>query len=155
MEDQSTGSVSAGGYPGLVGVIQPLSALDTSMVLGNKYVGFRFEPKLSIQTQPVAFGPGAAPTLGIVGGAYPNDDLTSVPTTDTTITLGTQDPANNGLYESATITIPDPAQACGSGATCMLPAVAVVGNPDSKFAIFLIAQNRVSNTPIALYLFQQ
>jgi hypothetical protein len=36
-----------------------------------------------------------------------------------------------------------------------LPAIAVVGNPENKFAIFLIAQDAVNNTPMVIYLFQQ
>lgn len=155
VEDLSTGNNSARGYPGLVGVIQPSSPLDVNAVLGGNYLGFRFEPNLSIKTQPVAFGPAAVPAVGLVGGVYPSDNLNSTPLSDTNITLGAQDPANNGMFRSATITIPGPTSICGSSGRCVLPAVAVVGNPENKFAIFLIAQNRVNNTPIAIYLFQQ
>jgi hypothetical protein len=33
--------------------------------------------------------------------------------------------------------------------------VAIVGNPESKYAIFLIAQDTLNVSPFALYLFQQ
>jgi hypothetical protein len=36
-----------------------------------------------------------------------------------------------------------------------LPAVAVAGNPEGKFSIFLIAQDAVNNSPLVIFLFQQ
>jgi hypothetical protein len=36
-----------------------------------------------------------------------------------------------------------------------LPAAAVAGNPENKFAIFLIAQDIVNQSPMAIYLFQE
>ena len=161
VEDLSTGNNSARGYPGLVGVIQPSAPLDTNAVQGGNYLGFRFEPNLSVKTQPVAFAPATAPAVGLAGGVYPptvvgqDNNLNNPPLTDTNINLGAQDPANNGLYKSATITIPGSAACGGTGGRCVLPAVAVVGNPENKFAIFLIAQNSASNSPIGIYLLQQ
>ena len=159
VEDLSTGDNSNRGYPGLVGVIQPSSPLDANAVLGASYLGFRFEPNVlpatAPKTQPVAFAPATAPAVGLTGGVYPSDNLNSTPLTDTNINLGPQDPANNGLYRSATITIPGPTSTCGASGRCVLPAGAVVGNPENKFAIFLIAQNRVNNSPIGIYLLQQ
>lgn len=158
VEDLSTGNNSMRGYPGLVGVIQPSAALDTNAVQGGTYLGFRFEPNLSVpKTQAVAFAAATAPAVGLTGGVYPSDSLNNTPLTDTNINLGPQDPASNGLYKSATITIPGTAACGGTGGSCVLPAVAVVGNPENKFAIFLIAQNRASTpaSPIGIYLLQQ
>jgi hypothetical protein len=168
VEDLSTGDNSNRGNPGFVGVIQPSAQLDTNAVHGGNYLGFRFEPNVSAsapKTQPVAFAPATAPTVGLTGGVYPtgggvpvtDNNLNNTPLTDTNINLGPQDPANNGLYKSATITIPGSAACGGIGGRCVLPAVAVVGNPENKFAIFLIAQNRASSpaTPIGIYLLQQ
>jgi len=107
---------------------------------------------------------------GMCGGAFFNDNLTNLKqaSTDVTIELGTEDPNNFGLYKSATVTLPDPAGSPGtctapgvagtdseSNPTCTLPAIAVVGNPENKFAIFLIAQDTVNNSPMVIDLFEQ
>jgi hypothetical protein len=104
------------------------------------------------------------------GGAFFNDILGNIKqaSTDMTVEFGSEDPSNFGLFKSARITIPDPA---GSPATCTapgitgtdsqgnptctLPAIAVVGNPENKFAIFIIAQDTVNNSPMTIFLFQQ
>jgi hypothetical protein len=100
-----------------------------------------------------------------VGGAFPNDDPTQPANTNMTINLGTQNATNNGLFDSATVTIPDPVGVCTApgvagkdtqgNPTCTLPAAAVAGNPENKFAIFLIAQDIVNQSPMAIYLFQE
>jgi hypothetical protein len=107
---------------------------------------------------------------GICGGAFFNDSLANLKqaSTDMTIELGTEDPNNFGLYKSAKVTVPDPSGSPGtctapgvpgtdsqSNPTCTSPAIAVVGNPESKFAIFLIAQDIVNNSPLVIYLFEQ
>ena len=104
------------------------------------------------------------------GGAFFNDSLTNLKqaNTDVTIELGSEEPNNFGLYKSATVTVPDPVGSPGTciapgvagtdsqiNPTCTLPAIAVVGNPESKFAIFLIAQDMVNNSPMVIYLFEQ
>ncbi len=63
--------------------------------------------------------------------------------------LGPEDQTNFGLYKSATIHILDPNKVCNP------TGVAIVGNPEGKFAIFLIAQDTVTNSPMVIYLFQQ
>jgi len=107
---------------------------------------------------------------GMCGGAFFNDSLTNLKqaSTDMTFELGTEDPNNFGLYRSAKVTMPDPAGSPGtctnpgvagtdsqSNPTCTLPAIAVVGNPENKFAIFLITQDTVNNSPMAISLFEQ
>jgi len=107
---------------------------------------------------------------GMCGGAFFNDSLTNLKqaSTDMIIELGTEDPNNFGLYKSATVTLPDPAGSPGtctapgvagsdsqSNPTCTLPAIAVVGNPENKFAIFLIAQDTVNNSPMVIDVFEQ
>uniref|UniRef100_A0A372IJY6 Lipoprotein n=1 Tax=Paracidobacterium acidisoli TaxID=2303751 RepID=A0A372IJY6_9BACT len=142
---------------GLVGVEQPSSQLSTSAVAGAKYLGFEYDAIDDIVlglpgTLPVAFGQtGASGASGsgtaITGGAYPNDDVTQTPAANITIDLGTQDSANNGLYKSVTVTVPDTYKACiqqpygGTDAngnpTCIFKGEAVVGNPGGKYAIFV------------------
>ena len=127
-------------------------------------------------TQMAAFS-GSATTCqtvpsssGMCGGAFFNDSLSNIKqaSTDTTIELGNEDSNNFGLYKFARVTIPDPSGSQGTctyagvagtdsqgNPTCTLPAIALVGNPENKFAIFLIAQDAVNNTPMVIYLFQQ
>jgi hypothetical protein len=99
-----------------------------------------------------------------VGGAFPNDDPTTIAGTDITLALGAQNGSQNGLYNLATITIPDPNQVCsgseagrdgGGNPTCTFPAVALVAGSQGRFAIFAIAENIVSDIPMTIYLLQQ
>jgi len=165
-----------------VGMMQPSNALNTSSVANANYLGFISEPNI-----PFPVGPGQPPPNGIVsfgcptsgctsstlvGGAFPlsnptdstSDDPTQPAGTDITITLGSQSTVSNGLYDSVSITIPDPNRVCtgsasGKDATgnpvCTFPAVAIAGNPDNKFAVFVIAQDIVNSSPMAIYLLQE
>jgi hypothetical protein len=142
----------ATGPLGLVGVQQPSSQLSTSDVVGAKYLGFQYDAIDDIVlglpgTLPVAFGQTAGSGTSMIGGAYPNDDVTQTPAGNITIDLGAQDSQNNGLYKSVTVTIPDTYKACiqqsygGTDAngnpTCIFTGEAVVGNPGGKYAIFV------------------
>ena len=161
---------------GAVGLIQPTSALNTNSVLKANYLGFISEPAIPIPlsgvptaNQVAFFGcsKSGCKTSGtsLVGGAFPNDDPTQPANTNITIDLGTQNATNNGLFDSATVTIPDPSSACTApglagqdsqgNPTCTLPAVVVAGNPENKFAIFLIAQDVVNQSPLSIFLFQE
>src|SRR5580692_3040451 len=161
---------------GAVGLIQPSTALNTSRLLSATFLGFISEPAIPIPLSGVPtanqlafFGcpNSGCPASGnsLVGGAFPGDDPTQPANTDITINLGTQNATNNGLFDSATVTIPDPVGVCTApgvagkdsqgNPTCTLPAAAVAGNPENKFAIFLIAQDIVNQSPMAIYLFQE
>jgi hypothetical protein len=157
------GETNSGGYPGEFGVIQPSASLKTSDVLSSKYLGFIFEPGqdcgagcLSI-TNPIPESQLAAFTASaqagsLVGGAFPldafgNDDPTQPAATNLSIVLGTQDATSNGVYGAASITN------ANTGTT--YPAVAVVGNPEDKYAIFIIAYDQDNSLPLGIYLFQQ
>ena len=149
-------SNALGAGVGAIGIVQPSSPVSTSSVVGARYLGFFYEPipapsTTSQVTQLVSFGCSGSscanppsPT-SIVGGVFPNDDPTQQPAQNISINLGPQDPQNNGLYPSAQVTI--------SGVS--LPAVAIVGNPENKYAILLIAQDTLNVSPVAIYLFQQ
>ena len=161
------------GNPGEIGVAQPATALSTASVVNSQYLGFMYTPAAGLAglpvTQMAAFGCSASsaassgsvcPTppspTSIVGGVFASDDPTQPANTDTTITLGSQNSGSNGLYKSAAVTVPDPLALCATGTgTCTFPAVAVVGNPESKFAIFVIAQDPVSSSPLVICLYQQ
>jgi len=178
---QGQGSAGTFGYAGdatgpygLVGVVQPSSQLSTSSLIAAKYAGFEYNPILDqlhiAGTLPVLFSGGSGTTL--TGGAYANDDLTQTPATNVTIDLGKQDSSSNGLFKSVTVTVPDLYKGCvklpygGTDAngnpTCIFPGVAVAGNPNGKFVLFvtvndLSEQNRGLNPNAALnfFLYQQ
>jgi hypothetical protein len=154
------------GNPGEVGVIQPATALNTSSVVNSLYLGFMYEPAAGLVGLPVtqlaAFGcsgsscPSPPSPTSLVGGVFPTDDPSTPANTDTSIDLGQQDSASSGLYKKAQVTIPDPFAVCGTGTgTCTLPAAALIGNPEGKFAIFLIAQDIVNFSPMVMILYQQ
>jgi hypothetical protein len=128
-------------------------------------------------TAAVGFGqviPGGGTTL--TGGLFPNGGTTGTPSTDIVIDLGKQDIALNGLYPAASVTVLDPAQNCAnfiyfslssvvtSGVsaqgytTCTFPAVAVAGQLEGKYAIFVNSYNwaaQYGGVPMQVYLFQQ
>ncbi|AXC09540.1 hypothetical protein ACPOL_0155 [Acidisarcina polymorpha] len=162
----STSAVAAGQYLGFL-YQAPISASSGSAAT-------------TAFTAPVGFGQ-VVPSSGstITGGIFPNDDVTGTPNSDTQITLGTQDSTVNGLYASVSITVLDPAQNCAnfpgspigfplSGVsssvnalgyvTCTFPGVAIAGNPDGKYAIFVSAYNwaaALGGVPEEFFLFQQ
>lgn len=172
----------------IAGIAEPATPLSTSAVLEGKYLGILYEaantanygnsaPVTAAFTAPVGFGQVVAGTGSIMtGGVFPNDDVTGTPNSDTQIKLGAQDATLNGLYISVSITVPDPAQNCAnfvlfslSGIvsssvdangypSCTFPGVAIAGNPNGKYAIFVNSYNwavRYGGAPMQLYLFQQ
>jgi hypothetical protein len=160
---------SSGNQFGAVGVLQPSTALDTSSVRSGSYYGFMYGPSVSTgcvglicvaPTQMVTFTNATCPTgvtpsaTAICGGVFQQDVL-SGPQQDLLLDLGTQDQSQFGLYKSATIQIADPNHTCDITGECTLPAVAVVGNHEGKFEIFVIAQDTVNNSPLLITLLQQ
>jgi hypothetical protein len=177
----------------VAGVAEPSSPLSASTIAMGSYLGFLTESAvntggssnvISRFTTPVSFAPTSPTSSSLIGGVFPNDDLTQTPGSNLTLTLGKQDSKINGLYSSATITAPDPTQACATALStspslkitvgtdangfpiCTFPAVAVVGNPDGKYSIFIDTYDyTVSYTPIGgnknigttaqIYLYQQ
>lgn len=154
---------SGNGYPGEFGVIQPSAALSTSDVLSHRYLGFTFEPGadsslLIPETQLASFS-ASAPAGQLVGGGFPInfainspygfDDPTQPAGTNLTVDLGPQDPINHGVYPQASVTD------ANSPSGAPYNAVAVVGNPEGKYAILIIGYDTDYGLPFGLYLFQQ
>jgi hypothetical protein len=172
----------------VAGVAESTSPLSTSSVLQGQYLGILYEaantanygnsaPVTPAFTAPVGFGQVVAGTsTTMTGGVFPNDAVTGTPNSDIQIKLGAQDATLNGLYTSVSITVPDPAQNCAnfvlfslsgivtSGLdahgypTCTFPGVAIAGNPEGKYAIFVNSYDwavRYGGAPMQLYLFQQ
>lgn len=178
LADESVVPLSQTALPpySLVGVVEPSTPLSTTDVASHSYSGFLYQTGGlgNESTSPVAFAPAAATTGALAGGVYPNDDATQTAASNMVLTLGKQDAQMNGLYTGATITEPDPQQACAQNgfgiagtdaqgnATCTLDAVAIVGNPNGEYAIFVIAfdatqqiSTSLKRTGMGIYLYQQ
>jgi hypothetical protein len=151
--DQGQASNGAGN-PGEIGVIQPSAQLTTSDVLSKNYLGFMYEPGANDvavpESQMVAFS-ASTPAEQLVGGAFPGDDPALQAATNLTINLGVQDANIHGLYRNVVITN----QNNGTVQPTTYSAVAVVGNPESKYAIFIIAEDTDNSLPLGIYLFQK
>ncbi len=182
--DQSDPSTAFPYGASVAGVAEPSSALSTSDMASKKYLGFLYEPATTggsygavpapANTSPAAFGQVPSSGTAMTGGVFPNDDITQLPNADTIINLGKQDATYNGLYLSVSITVLDPAQNCAnytgpesnvtSGinadgyTTCTFSGVAVAGNPEGKYALFISSYNwaaQLGGAPMQIYLFQQ
>ena len=179
--DQSDPTATSPNGAAVIGVVEPSSSLSTSQVAAGNYLGFLYEPENSgtapaIMT-PVAFGQVPATGSTMTGGTFPNDDVTQTPNSDIVVNLGKQDSTLNGLYPSVAITVLDPFQNCANFTgyvaggprgtpginaqgyiTCTFSAVAVAGNPEGKYAIFINSYNwaaQIGGVPMQLYLYQQ
>jgi hypothetical protein len=171
--DQPTGA-------SISGVMEPTSALSTNDIESKQYLGFMYQGATTIGlngvpptppiTSPVSFG------TTLTGGDFPNDDVTQTPNIDMSITLGKQDTTYNGLYLNASVTVADPAQNCAnftgypSGVApisginaqgyniCTFSGIAVAGDPEGRYAIFVNTYNwaaRLGGAPMQFYLLQQ
>jgi hypothetical protein len=182
--DQSNPGAASPLGASVAGVVEPPSALNTTDVASKKYLGFAYEAATvggsngavaaPTNTSPVAFGQIVASSgTTMTGGEFPYDDVTQPPNVDTVINLGSQSATYNGLYLSVSITVLDPAQNCAnytgfkggtSGVnaqgyiTCTFPGIAVAGNPEGKYALFISSYNwaaTLGGAPMQVYLFQQ
>lgn len=176
VEDRSSAGITWVGFP------MPPTPVSASNVMSGKYRGFVYESTdvTPIHTRPVAFAQKTDGSTGLVGGAYPNDDLTETPSSQYTLALGTEDSALNGVYPNATFTAADIYGSCASVALqtpqvktsfdangnliCMAAGVAVVAQVDGKYVVYFTS---VDGTPdptnttaffayvIQFYLYQQ
>ena len=175
---------------GTAGVAEPTAPLSTSSIAAGTYLGFltvAAQDQLGDgtivdpgYTSPLSFGQTASSGTTMFGGDFPNDDVTQQPNSDISINFGSQNGTLNGLYPSATITMLDPNQNCltslvlnpklnltpGTNVqgypTCTFPAIAVVGNPEGNYVIFIDTFNYTANSiatqigaPMQMYLYQQ
>jgi hypothetical protein len=178
--DQSDPTMAQPTGASVAGVIQPTSALSTNDIESKQYLGFVYQGATTIGlngvpptppiTSPVSFG------TTLTGGDFPNDDVTQNPNSDIIITLGKQDTTYDGLYLNVSVTLSDPAQNCAnftgypSGVapisginaqgynTCTFAGIAVAGNPEGRYAIFVNSYNwaaRLGGAPMQIYLLQQ
>jgi len=156
-----------------IGFAQPASPLNVSTITGVNYRGFSILPGAgsTYTTQLLSFSPAASSSSLLVGGNFPNDDPNQTSNTNFTLSLGKQDPNNNGSFPNASITFPDPGQLCaisGEGTvgvdangnpTCSQSATALVGSIGESYAIYLYSAHSASGATYqyfyTFYLFQQ
>jgi len=177
----STGT-SAGQYKdvlgagtGAVGLPKPSSAVDVSAVRSTQYLGFVrgagiYSPSsvgatgwsshlasFGFSTAPSSCASVATSTSTLLyGGDFTNDDPSTSSNgfgnCDLAIDLGTQDSTNNGLFPNATVWLGTSYAANTTGKTYSFPAVAIAGQLNGKYAIFLIGVD--STEPWTIYLLQ-
>jgi len=163
-----------GAGTGAVGLPKPSAALDTGAMAGTQYLGFIYGAGIQnnsgagtgwsshlasfgFPTLPSGCASVATKTSTLIyGGDFPNDDPSTSPdgfgNCDFAIDLGAQDSSNNGLYPHATVWVGAAYAANSTGATYPFSAVAIAGQLNGKYAIFLIGTD--SSQPWAIYLLQ-
>lgn len=130
-----------------------------------KYVGFLLEVNNSssiFRTRLVGFGNAPMSGTTMTGGTFPNEDPTQALTLNMSVTFGSQDPLNNGVFYLAKLSVPfDNMASCGSPLpnqngilSCTYNAVALAGRPSGSYALFLTAFDANGNQKV-LVLFQQ
>ncbi|MEI9979865.1 MAG: hypothetical protein WDN23_12880 [Edaphobacter sp.] len=162
-----------GAGTGAIGLPKPSSALDTSALASTQYLGFFYgsgQSNSNWSTAPASFGFSSLPascaaiapptSTMVYGGDFPNNN----PTASTTgygncnfaVDLGTQDAATNGLYPSATVYVGSGFGTNTTGKTYSFPAVAIAGQLNGKYAIFLIGVDSIGspNQAWGIYLLQ-
>jgi hypothetical protein len=165
------------GY-GAIGLPQPSSAVDTKSLAGARYEGFIYGTGGPVSTTTT--GPGfsligsfgyanlkaSCPTLPapangatLFGGEFANNDpdAHAYGNCDLAIDLGKQDASNNGLYPAATVYVASGFAKNGITKAYTFPAVAIAGQIDGQFAIFLIGLDTTGSPQQAwgIYLLQK
>ncbi len=168
-----------GAGSGAIGLPQPSSAVDTKAVRGAQYLGFIYgsgSQSTDWSSHVASFGFPGSPALpsacssfvaqtgplvnGIYGGDYPQtngqDDPSASPdgfaNCDVAIDFGTQASSTNGLYPAATVWLGANYVGNKTGKTYSFPVVAIAGQLNGKYAIFLIGVD--STQPWTIYLLQ-
>jgi hypothetical protein len=158
-----------------MGLPQPSAQVDTTGLMGAQYLGTIYGggSNTSNWTSLVAsFGFPSAPTscpsgsflTPILGGDFPGNDPTQSPAgtgsgygnCDLVVDLGKQDATNNGLFPNATVYLGSTFAGNTTKANYSFPAVAVAGQLNGKYAVFVIGVDTTGTPSQAwgIYLFQ-
>lgn len=162
-----------GAGTGAVGMPQSSTALDTSALVGAQYLGFisaagvynNGSAKTGWSSHLASFGFSAlplscasvntnSPTV-IFGGDFPKDNPSAsggIGNSDFALDLGTQDSVHNGLFPHASIWVGAQYPANTAGGCYSFSAVAIAGQLNGKYAIFVIGVD--ASQPWAIYLLQ-
>jgi hypothetical protein len=135
---------------GAVGLPLPSGQLSTTGLVGAQYTGFIYPTGKSASyiasfgysnqtANPVACPkfPATGPIL--FGGDFQNNDPSSDTESDFAINLGTPQDPNNSLYPNALICVGKGFLGNATGASYSFRAVAIAGQLQGKYAIFLVA----------------
>jgi hypothetical protein len=161
-----------GAGTGAIGLPKPSSAVSTSALVGAQYLGFYYgagSTASNWSSAPVSFGfssqPSSCASLAaatstmLYGGDFTNNDPSSSTTgygnCDFAIDLDTQVGTNYGLYQRATVYVGN-GFAGYTGKTYSFPAVAIAGQLNGKYALFLIGVDSTGspNQAWGIYLLQ-
>jgi hypothetical protein len=169
-------NVLGAGY-GAIGLQKPSSALNTSTVVGVQFQGILYgahDGSIAGVSGPGfrligSFGysnlAAACPTLPapststiLYGGEFASNDpsANAYGNCDLALDLGTQDPNNNGLYPGVTVYVSANFPYNGIGTAYSFPAVAIAGQINGKYAIFLVGMDTAGSPsqPWGIYLLQ-
>jgi hypothetical protein len=149
-----------GAGAGAIGLPVPSAALSTSAVVGAQYNGFIYStgapssnsiPAVAAASRIASFGftdlqsscptpPAPSTTTLIYGGEFSNNDpsINTSGNCDFAVDLGAQDSSTNGLYPSATVYVGAAFPNNVNGTAYSFPAVAIAGQLQGKYAIFVI-----------------
>jgi len=107
-----------------------------------------------ISTVPSACASMATGANTLIGGDFTNDDpsTSSYGKGDVAIVLGSPQDSSNSLYPKATVCLDTNYAANTSGSIDTFSAVAIAGQINGKYAIFLIGDDNVQ--PWTIYLLQ-
>jgi hypothetical protein len=169
-------NVLGAGY-GAIGFETSSSAINTSTVVAAQYQGILYGAHDG--STAGAGGPGfrligsfgfsnlaaSCPTLPapststiIYGGEFPDNNPSAGASgnCDLAIDLGAQGSGGNGLYPAATVYVSASFPYNGLGTPYSFPAVAIAGQINGKYAIFLIGMDTAGSPsqPWGIYLFQ-
>lgn len=175
-----TSGTNAGSYEnvmgagtGAVGLPKPASSIDVSALRSAQYLGFvrgagiysagnvsgwsSHLTSFGFATTPSSCASVAASSSTILyGGDYTNDDPSTSSSgfgnCDLAIDLGTQSSSTNGLFPHATVWLGSDYAGNTKGSTYSFSAVAIAGQVNSKYAIFLLGVD--DTEPWAVYLLQ-
>ncbi len=148
-----------GAGTGAIGLPRPSTALDLTALTGAQYMGFIYGAGTSgantstptgWSSHLASFGgfssvPSTCPagtSNPIYGGSFTGDDPSTSSNgfglCNVTIELGAQDPSNPGLFPTARVSIGATYVANTTRATDSFSAVAIAGQLNGKFAIFVL-----------------
>ena len=147
------------------GISEYSQAIPAFGLAAAKYVGFLFEVNNSsatYRTRLVGFGNAPISGSTMTGGTFANEDPTQSVTVNMSVTFGSPDPLNNGVFYLAKLGVPyDAVSSCVSPLvnqngilSCTYNAVAIAGQPNNTYAIILSAFDGNGNQKM-LVLFQQ
>jgi hypothetical protein len=164
-----------------VGFAMPSAAISGSDVISKSYRGFSYESTdfSQIHSHAVAFAQAANSGSTLVGGTFPNDDITQTPGTTYTISLGTESPTLNGVFPNARFIAGDIYGTCGLVAQnvpsvqagfdangnpiCTAAGVGIVSQVGGKYLLYFTSNDGTPNPSslashayvIQFYLYQQ